>query len=343
MEVGRTDRVGNLVRSVHIPAPRDGAMVDDDGLEYAVPLYRDPEKTARIVAARRRGERVKDIAAREGVSPQRVSYICRDAGLTARRSTTSPPKACAECGKLMRDRSAVYCSRKCADAALYPNPVGKRLYELRRDGAATWTEIADALGWRPDLPRPARRAQAGASARRYAEAHGLPWPLPDRAKSERLARRAGKRAAAAREIEEAESRVRALFDELPKDGTITEPEAERLLVELHRVGLSFGRIAARTNCSESYVEKVVRRRAPELIRPRASRGKAAPSAPQLLDLREARKRWRAEGYRRRRAEQDARMLAAYLAGEPIRDIARREGLGRDAVMKRISGAIPKPP
>ena len=37
------------------------------------------------------------------------------------------------------------------------------------------------------------------------------------------------------------------------------------------------------------------------------------------------------------------MLAAYLTGEPIRDIARRESLGRDAVMKRISGAIPKPP
>ena len=83
-------------------------MVDDDGLKHAVPHYRDPEKTARVVAARRRGERVKDIAAREGVSPQRISYICRDAGLTARRSTTSPPKACAECGKLMRDRSAVY-------------------------------------------------------------------------------------------------------------------------------------------------------------------------------------------------------------------------------------------
>jgi len=318
-------------------------MVDDDGLKYAVPHYRDPEKTARIVAARRRGERVKDIAAREGVSPQRVSYICRDAGMTARRSTTPPPKPCAECGKLLRDRSAIYCSRKCAQAALYPDPVGKRLYELRRDGAATWTEIADALGWRPDLPRPARRLRAAASARRYAEAHGLPWPLPDRARSERLAVRAEKWAAAARETEETENRVRALFDELPKDRTITEPEAERFLVELYRVGLSFGRIAARTNCSVGYVEKVVRRRAPELIRPRAPRGKRAPPAAPLLDLREARKSWRAEGYRRRRAEQDARMAAAYLAGESLRDIARREGLGRDAVMKRISGATPKPP
>ena len=111
-------------------------MVDDDGLEYAVPHYRDPEKAARIVSARRRGERVKDIAARERVSHQRVSRICRDAGLIARRSTTPPSKACAECGKLLRNRSAVYCSRKCAAAALYPNPAGKHLYELRRDGAA---------------------------------------------------------------------------------------------------------------------------------------------------------------------------------------------------------------
>lgn len=78
-----------------------------------------------------------------------------------------------------------------------------------------------------------------------------------------MARRVEKRAAAVQEIEDAESRIRALLDELPKDGTITEPEAERFLVELYRVGLSFGRIAARTNCSESYVEKVVRRRAPE--------------------------------------------------------------------------------
>ena len=318
-------------------------MVDDDGLEYAVPHYRDPKKTARIVAARRCGERVKDIAAREGVSPQRVSYICRDAGLTARRSTTPPPKPCAECGKLLRDRSAVYCSRKCAQAALSPDPVGKRLYELRRDGAATWTEIADSLGWRPDLPRPARRVRAAAGARRYAEAHGLPWPLPDRARSEHLASRAEKRAAAAQEIEEAESRIRALLDELPKDRTITEPEAERFLVALYGTGRGFTWIAARTNCSASYVEKVVRRRAPELIRPREHRGRRAPPAAPLLDLREVRKNWRAEGYRRRRVAQDARMLAAYLAGESLRDIARREGLGRDAVMKRISGATPKPP
>lgn len=318
-------------------------MVDDDGLEYAVPHYRDPEKAARIVAARRRGERVKDIAARERVSHQRVSRICRDAGLIARRSTTPPSKACAECGKLLRNRSAVYCSRKCAAAALYPNPAGKRLYELRRDGAATWTEIADAHGWRPDLPQPARRIQAAASARRYAKRHGLPWPLPDRGRSERLETRAKTRAAETRKAVEEESRIQALLDALPKDRTITEPEAERFLVELYRIGLTFGRIAARTNCSADYVEKVVRRRAPELIRVGATRGKKAGRAAPLLDLRAARQVWRLEGYRVRRAEQDARMAAAYLAGEPVRDIARREGLGRDAVMKRISEATPKPP
>ena len=318
-------------------------MVDDDGLEYAVPRYRDPEKTARIVAARRRGERVKDIAAREGVSHQRVSRICRDAGLTARRSTTPPPRACAECGKLLRNRSAVYCSRTCAEAALHPDPVGKRLCELRRNGAATWTEIAEALGWRPDLPHPARANQAAATARRYARRHGLPWPLPDRARSERLEKRAETRAAETQVAVDAESRIRALFDALPKDRTITEPEAEQFLVELYRLGLPFSRIAARTNCSAGYVEKVVRRRAPELIRPPAPRGKKAPPAALLLDLREARKSWRAEGYRRRRTEQDARMAAADLAGESLRDIARREGLGRNAVMERISKAAPKPP
>ena len=188
-------------------------MVDDDGLEYAVPHYRDPEKTARIVAARRRGERVKDIAAREGVSHQRVSRICRDAGLTARISTTPPPKACAECGKLLRNpcgglllqemRSRRRCTRNSASE--------RASTRLRRDGAATWAEIANALGWRPDLPQPARRAQAAATARRYAEAHGLPWPLPDRAKAERLARRAEKAAAEIGEVVEEESRIQALL------------------------------------------------------------------------------------------------------------------------------------
>ncbi len=312
-------------------------MVDDEGLEYAVPRYRDPGKTARIVAARRRGKRVKDIAAREGMSHQRVSRICQDAGLTARRSTTPPPKACAECGKLLRNRSAVYCSRKCTEAALHPNPAGKRLYELRRDGAATWAEIADALDWRPDLPRPARRVRAAAAARRYARARGLPWPLPDRAKAERLARRAEKRAAGIGEVVEEESRIQALLDELPKDRTITEPEAARFLVELYRLGLPFSRIAARTNCSAGYVEKVVRRDAPELIRSGATRGKKARPAALLIDLREARKVWRWEGYRRSRDRQDARMFAAWLAGTPLRDIAKREGIGREAVAKRISG------
>ena len=254
-------------------------MVDDDGLEYAVPRYRDPEKTARIVAARRRGERVKDIAAREGMSHQRVSRICRDAGLTARRSTTPPPRACAECGKLLRNRSAVYCSRKCAEAALHPDPVGKRLCELRRNGAATWTEIAEALGWRPDLPHPARANRAAATARRYARRHGLPWPLPDRARSERLEKRAetgesGSGDPNRRGRREPNPRAFGRAAEGQDDNGARGGDGQ-FLAELYRLGLPFGRIAARTNCSAAfriYVEKVVRRRAPELIRPPAPRG-----------------------------------------------------------------------
>ena len=319
----------------------DGAMADDS-LEYAVPRYRDPEKTARILAARRRGERVRDIAVREGVSPQRVSLICRDAGLCARRSTTPPPKACAnaECGKLLRNPSAVYCSGRCVAAARHRNPAGKRLYEARRELAATWSEIAVALDWRPDLPRRARGHGAAAMARRYAGRHGLPWPLPDLARSERLARQAETRAAAARDTEETESRVRALLDALPRDRIVTEPEAEQFLVELYRVGLPFARIAARTNCSGTYVEKVVRRRAPELIRPGATRGKKVPLGPLLLDLREARSHWRTEGFWERRAAQDSRMREAYEAGKTLRQIGKREGLSRAAVARRIGT---KPP
>lgn len=317
-------------------------MVDDDGLEYAVPRYRDLAKAARIVAARRRGERVADIAAREGVSSQRVSLICRDAGLAARRSTTPAPKACAECGKLLRNRSAVYCSRKCAAAARRSDPGGKGLYEARRRRAATWTEIAGDLDWRPDLPRLVRGRRAAALARRYARRHGLPWPLPDRAGLKRSEGLDEARAGETREAVEEERRIRALLDELPGDRTVTEPEAERFLVELYRTGMGFARIAARTNCSVPYVEKVVRRRAPELIRAGATRGKKTPPGSLLLDLRVARAAWRAEGYRVRRAEQDARMRAAYLAGEPVRDIARRECIGQAAVMKRISEAAEPP-
>lgn len=316
-------------------------MVDDDGQEYAVPRYRDPGKTARIVAARRRGERVADIAAREGVSPQRISLVCRDAGLAAGRSTTQPPTPCARCGKLLRNRSAVFCSRECVAAARRSDPVGKRFYEARRGRAVSWTEIAETLDWRPDLPRAVRGRRAAALARRYAGRHGLPWPLPDRARLKRSEGRAEARAGETREVVEEERRIRALLDELPGDRTVTEAEAERFLVELYRVGMGFARIAARTNCSVTYVKKVVRRRAPELIHAGATRGKKAPPGPLLLDLRVAREAWRAEGYRVRRAEQDARMRASYLAGEPVRDIARREGVGQAAVMKRISeGAEP---
>lgn len=313
-------------------------MVDDARREYAVPRYRDPEKTARIVAARRRGERLEDIAAREGVSRQRVWLICRDAGLTARSPTAPPPNPCACCGKLLRDRSAVYCSRKCAGAA---DAAGKHFYERRRDGGASWREIAEAgvPDWCLDRPQPGRRVEAARiAAQRYAKARGLPWPLPNLATSERIARRDEERAAEIREIVDHERRVLALLDELPKDRTITKPEAERFLVELYRTGMRFTHIAERTNCSAHYVERAVRRLAPDLIRPRAGRGKKMPPRSPLLDLRELRNVWRAEELRRQRDRQDARMLGAWHSGASLGDIARAENISRDAVWKRITGA-----
>ena len=320
-------------------------MVDDVGRQYAVPRYRDPERTARIVEARRRGERHKEIAAREGLTRQRVQQVCRDAGLSVRSPTTPPPRPCAwaECGKLLRNRSAVYCSRKCAVAARFPNPFGRRFYERRCDSGATWREIAAAApDWLPHL-QPAERGRAAShAALRYAKAHGLPWPLPDRAKSERLARRDEEGMAEVREIVEQEKRVLALLDELPNDRPITKLEAERFLVELYRTGMRFTQIAERTNCSANYVERVVRRRAPELIRPRAGRGKKAPPRSPLLDLRELRKTWRAEENRHQRGRQDARMLAAYLAGDSLLDISHRENIHRDAVWERICAASPTP-
>ena len=256
-------------------------MVDDASGEYAVPQYRDPEKTARIVEARRRGESFKDIAAREGVSRQRVWTICRDAGLTPRSRTTPPPHPCARCGKLLREPSAVYCSRKCVAAR---NPDGREFYERRRDTGLTWREIAAAApaGARP-RPQTVRRA-----AQRYAEASGLPWPLP----SERIARRDEKGEAEIRAIVERERRILALRDALPKDRTITKGEAERFLVDLYKTGMKFGDIAERTNCSRDYVVSAVRRLAPEAIRARAPRGKKTPLGEPLLDLRKLRLTWR---------------------------------------------------
>ena len=324
-------------------------MVEDASQEYAVPRYRDPERAARIVQARRRGELYKDIAAREGVSRQRIQQICRYAGLTVRRPTTPPPHPCAwtECGKLLRDSSAIYCSQKCAVAA---DPFGKHFYERRRDTGATWREIVDAAApdSRPGL-RPAKRTdEARRLARRYAKVHGLPWPLPDRATSERMARRDEEGMAEIREMVERERRVLALLDELPKDRTISRDEADRFLVELYRAGMKYSHIAKRTNCSVAYVAKVVRRRAPELARPREPRGKKAPPLGPLLDLRELRKAWNVERRMRGRDQQDARMLAAYLAGDSLLDISRRENIHRDMVWKRISAAaspelLPRPP
>ena len=198
-------------------------MVEDTSQEYAVPRYRDPEKAARIVEARRRGERNKDIAVREGVSHQRVHQICRDAGLTVRRPTTPPSHPCAwtECGKPVVRRSAVHCSRQCADAARSSASPGRAFYERRRDTGAKWSEVAGpAPDRRSDLD-PAKRASAAMSAaRRYAKANGLPWPLPGRPpgkRAERMARRDEQGMAEVREMVERERRVLALLDELPKE------------------------------------------------------------------------------------------------------------------------------
>lgn len=311
----------------------------DDGREYALPRYRDPARMARIVEARRRGERYTEIAAREGVTPQRIQQICRDAGLTVRKPTTPPPHPCAwtECGNLLRNPSASYCSEKCAAAA---DPVAKHFYERRRESGATWREIADAAA--PDLA-PRRGGAARRAAQRYARALGLPWPLPNLATLERMARRDEKGMAEVREIVEHERRVLALRDALPKDRAISRDEAERFLVALYRIGMSFSHIAERTNCSVGCVARVLRRRAPELIRPREGRGKKAPSSlSPLLDIRALRKTWRDKEHRHRKVRQDARMLAAYLAGDSLPDISRRENIARIRVWERISAASPEP-
>ena len=264
-----------------------------DGPEYAVPGYRNPERAARIVAARQRGETQKAIAAREGITRRRVSQICRDAGLTKRRASTPPPKPCAECGKLMVNRSAAYCSRKCADAANAANLIGRHFYERRRDSGATWREIAaDAPDSRSDPAKAAHKA-----ARRYARANGLPWPLPNLARSERIARRDEEGMAEVRQMVEREGRVRVLRDALPKDRAITKAEVERFLVELYRTGMKFSHIAQRTNCSHWYVKSVVQRLAPELLRPREGRGKKKPPLGLLLDIPKLRNTWRFEHYR----------------------------------------------
>lgn len=135
-----------------------------------------------------------------------------------------------------------------------------------------------------------------------------------------------------------DSRIRAILAELPRDRTITKAEAERFLVELYRVERNSERVAARMGCSGKHVLRVVRRIEPGLIWRGRRAGKPAPLPEQVYDLRKARDRWRVEGYRIRRAEQDMRMLKAYEAGTSIQDIAKRECLGRDAVLERIAAA-----
>ena len=210
---------------------------------------------------------------------------------------------------------------------------GKRLYEYRRDTGAGWLDVARALHWRPQLPPEKRGRQAMHGARGHARTHDLPWPLR-RTETGGLARRA----AATREVVETERRVRVILDGLPSEGPISGADAERVLTESYRAGLGSIEIAARMGCSPAYVLKVVRRRAPELPSQDRVRGKKRPTVERAYDLREARKTWRAEGYRRRRNREDARLFAAWLAGTPLRDIARRAGIGREAVMQRISGA-----
>ena len=97
-----------------------------------------------------------------------------------------------------------------------------------------------------------------------------------------------------RQMIEHEGRVCALRDALPKDRTITEAEVERFLVELYRTGMKFRHIAQRTNCSDTYVRSVVRRLAPELLRPHEGRGKKKPPLGLLLDIPKLRKAWRVE-------------------------------------------------
>ena len=159
-------------------------------------------------------------------------------------------------------------------------------------------------------------------ARGHARTHDLPWPLR-RTETGGLARRA----AATREVVETERRVREILDGLPSGGPISEADAERVLTELYRAGLGSIEIAARMGCSPAYVLTVVRRSAPELLSQNRVRGKKRPTVEQAYNLREARKTWRAEGYRRGRNREDARFFAAW-----------RAGIGREAVMKRISGA-----
>ena len=210
---------------------------------------------------------------------------------------------------------------------------GKRLYEYRRDTGAIWLDVAQALRRRPELPPEKRGRQAMHGARGHARTHDLPWPLRC-TETGPLARRA----AATREVVETERRVLEILDGLPSDGPISEADAERVLTELYRAGLGSIEIAARMGCSPAYLLNVVRRRAPQLLNRNRVRGEKRPTVERAYDLREARKTWRAEGYRRRRNREDARFFAAWFAGTPLRDIAQRAGTGREAVMKRISGA-----
>ena len=67
-------------------------MGDEPGQDYAVPRYRDPGRSARIVEARQRGERIGDIVAREGASPRRIRQIRRDTRLSVRSPAAPPPR-----------------------------------------------------------------------------------------------------------------------------------------------------------------------------------------------------------------------------------------------------------
>ena len=87
-------------------------MSEDAEQEHAAPRYRDPERAERIVTARRRDDRVKDIAAREGASRRHVWRVCRDAAMRdeegmadVRETVEHEGRVCALLDALPKDRT----------------------------------------------------------------------------------------------------------------------------------------------------------------------------------------------------------------------------------------------
>ena len=211
---------------------------------------------------------------------------------------------------------------------------GSRLYRHRRETGAPWLEVAEAVGWRPELPAEKRGRQAMTLARRHARTNRLPWPLSDRDAAERETLRVAR----ARWVARAKRRIEKILDGLPADRPIAEDEAERVIVALYRTGMTSTDVAICMGCSSAHVLNVMRRRAPKSIRRGRGRAKSELAVGPVYNLGKAREYWRAEGYRARRAEQDARMAEARRSGQSFREIGRREGLSVDAVSRRIAAA-----